>query len=107
MKEARACYQAILDFAPDSPTAADAKSALQELDQSRPIAERKKKALNLVIPSRFNLPPVLNLNGAGEFPRLEPLRRTSSPDLVDEENGSLDDGLVNRNFSLPEERIGL
>jgi len=101
-KEARACYQAILQIAPDSPTATDAKAALAELDQPRPVGGARRKAMNAVAPSRFELPVVLNLNGTGEFPRLAPFVRSDSSDLADEGAGMLDEGLLGRQFSLPE-----
>jgi TolA-binding protein len=106
-KEARACYQTILQMAPDSPTAADAKEALAELDQSRPFQAGRRKSLNTVARARADLPPVLNLDGTSEFPRLVPLMRTASVDLADEEAGVLGEGLLSRQFALPEEAVAI
>jgi tetratricopeptide (TPR) repeat protein len=105
IKEARACYQTTLEIAPDSPTASDAKAALVELDQLRPLQPAKRRSSNLVAPTRSTLPPVLNLNGSSEFPRLEPLLRTDSSDLADSETSTLDESLLSRQFSLPEEPL--
>jgi len=102
-KEARACYQTILQMAPDSPTAAEAKAALAELDQARPAGAGRRKTRDFATPARFELLAVLNLQGTSEFPRLEPFVRTTSADLSDENSGMLDEGLLNRKFELPEE----
>jgi len=102
-KEARACYQAILEIAPDSLTAVEAKAAIAELDQARPSGAARRRVRDLATPARFELPAVLNLNGTGEFPRLEPFVRTTSADLTDDGTATLDEGLLNRHFSPPEE----
>jgi hypothetical protein len=51
------------------------------------------------------LPPVLNLDGSSEFARLEPLMRSNSSDLADSQSATLDEALLSRHFSLPEEAI--
>jgi tetratricopeptide (TPR) repeat protein len=107
-KEARACFQTVLEIAPDSPTAAEARIALAELDQAaplRPLQVGRKRASAVYVPTRTELPPVLNLDGSADFPRLEPFLRTASADLMDAETATLDDGLISRTFSLPEEAI--
>jgi len=48
---------------------------------------------------------VLNLNGSSEFARLQPLLRTNSSDLADSETSTLDESLLSRHFSLPEEPL--
>lgn len=105
VKEARACYQAILEFSPDSPAASDAKNALAELDQARPLQIAKRRASSIVLPARYSLPLVLNLDGSAEFARLEPVLRSNSSDLTDESSGSLDEALLSRPFSLSEEAV--
>ncbi len=106
-KEARACYQTILQIAPDSPTAAEAKAALAELDQARPLGAARRKAINAVAPTRIELPVILNLDGTAEFPQLAPFVRSASSDLADEGAGMLDEGLLNRRFELTEEVVAV
>jgi tetratricopeptide (TPR) repeat protein len=104
-KEARACYQTILEIAPDSPTAADARAMLVEMDQNRPMREWRGKSLRVTSSSRMELPAVLNLDGGSEFARLAPLVRSNSSDLADEGNAGVDEGLIARQISLPEDWI--
>jgi tetratricopeptide (TPR) repeat protein len=109
-KEARACYRTILEIAPDSATAAEARIALAELDQTgpaRPLQLGRRRTSAVVVPTRTELPPVLNIDGNADFPKLEPFVRTASADLMDEETATLDDGLIDRTFSLPEEAIAI
>jgi tetratricopeptide (TPR) repeat protein len=104
-KEARACYATILEIAPDSPTAADARAMLAEMDQNRPMREWRGRSMRLTAASRIDLPVVLNLDGGSEFARLEPLVRNNSADLTDEQGAGLDEGLLGRGILLPEDWI--
>ena len=102
-KEARACYEMILQIAPDSPTALDARAVLAEIAAAKPMKDWRAKSMRTTTTSRYELPPVLNLDGSAQFVKLDVVLRNNSPDLSDEQGAGLDEGLAARPFSLPKE----
>ena len=106
-KAARACYEMSLEIAPDSATASEARAAMAELAEAKPSQPTRRKSLNIASATRVELPAVLNGDGGAEFPRLEPLVRSNSADLSNEEGSSLDEGLLNRRFSFPEDAVAM
>jgi len=97
----------ILEVASESPITIEAKAALAELDQAKPLQPGRRKTSNVIMPTRVELPAVLNLNGRGEFARLELPVRSNSMDLADEQGSWLDEGLLERTFALPEDGLAL